>query len=223
MKNLFQKSLVLIIVVTMLTSCATMNDSTRTKAEGTAAGVGIGALIGAGAGYLLGGKDGAKFGAIAGATVGGALGFGLGSTVADRKQKYANEEERLNGEISVAARYNEGLRNYNVDMEKKIVALQSDIDELKSQYASDKNKRIAMQNKQQEMKKLISKTDAEIASKKKELVALNDYCQSLKGTQNTENVAKLENEIGILQNNIAQLDRNNAQMAKLVNSLNISK
>lgn len=57
--NLFQKFSVLILVVTMLTSCSTTSDSKRTKAEGTA----IGSVIGAAIGYALGDKKGATFGA----------------------------------------------------------------------------------------------------------------------------------------------------------------
>src|SRR5213078_4172275 len=59
-----------LLVVTLLTGCATMSDEAQTKGQGTAVGAGAGAALGAGLGYLLGGKKGALIGAGAGAALG---------------------------------------------------------------------------------------------------------------------------------------------------------
>ncbi len=106
MKSRILQYVALILMVCMVSGCATMNDSTRTKAEGTGFGALLGAAAGAGIGALAGGGDGALIGAAAGAALGGAGGYAAGSYVAERKQEYANEEDRLDGEINVVVKLN---------------------------------------------------------------------------------------------------------------------
>lgn len=223
MQTLFKKIIVILVISTMVVSCAGMKDSTRTKVEGTAAGAGIGALVGAGLGAVIGGKEGAAIGAGAGALLGGAVGYGAGTLIANKKEQYATEEERLEAEITIVAQHNRELDDYNEKMTAKINDMKKEILVLQSRYANDENRLAVMKTKQTEINKVIDETNTLMESKKNELTALNDYQQSLNNATNQPNIAKLKQEIETLKNNIDVLDKKNVQMAKLVQSLNVRK
>lgn len=223
MQTLFKKIIVILVISTMLAACAGMKDSTRTKVEGTAAGAGIGALVGAGVGAVIGGKKGAAIGAGAGALLGGAVGYGAGTLIANKKEQYASEEERLEAEITTVAQHNKELDDYNQKMTAKINDTKQEIRALQSRYANDEKKMAVMKTKQAEINKLIDETNTLMGSKKNELTALIEYQQSLNNATNQPNIAKLKKEIETLKNNIDLLDKKNVQMAKLVQSLNVRK
>jgi len=219
-KRLAQRIIIICVVLAMVSACATTKDSTRTKAEGTAGG----AVIGGGIGWLVGRALGnEKLGAAIGAVAGGTAGYAAGSAVADKKQEYAKEEDQLNEQITIVAQHNEELDNYNMQMTDKIASLEQDISSLKSRYSEDQSQIIALKDKQAEITKYVGESNTLIENKKKELVALNEYQQTLKDAQNNTNAEKLGKEVDTLKNNIAMLDKNNVQMAKLVESLNVSK
>lgn len=223
MKHMFNKLIAVGIVLAMLSGCATTSDATRTKTEGTVIGATIGAVLGAGVGYVLGGKKGAVVGGATGALLGGGAGYALGHTVAERKQKYANEEDRLNGEIQVVAQYNKELEEYNVATTNRINTLDKEISNLKSRYKARRAKEFDLKNKQAEINKFIIEADKMKDDKSKELMALTEYQKSINETQSHSNVAKLDQEVSALKNNIAMLDSNNKQMAQLVQSLTVRR
>lgn len=224
MKRILNKLIAAGIVLAMLSGCATTsNDATRTKAEGTGIGAVLGGLAGAGVGYLLGGKKGAIAGGAAGALLGAGAGFLVGSTVAERKQKYANAEDRLNGEIQVVMQYNKALEEYNVATTNQINTLDKEISDLKSRYKARRVHEIALKNKQNEINNLIRDADKIKNDKSKELMALTEYQKSINETQDQLKVAKLDQEVSTLRNNIAMLDNNNKQMAQLVQSLSVRR
>ena len=223
MKRLFQKLIILSVVLVMFSACVT-TDSGRTKAEGTAVGAGIGAGLGAIAGAIFGGKQGAALGAGIGAVAGAGAGYVAGSAVAKKKQEYAQQEDQLNEQIRVIAENNKELGDYNEQMTTKIAALEKEISVLKSRYSKGKARATALKNKQDEITALISEANTRIDSKKLELARLDEYRQSLNSMQDQTNVAKLDQEVGTLKNNIAMLDKNaNVQMAQLKESLNVRR
>ncbi len=223
MKHLFQKLVVLGVVLVMFSACAT-TDSGKTKAEGTAFGAAIGAGVGAIAGAIFGGKQGAAWGAAAGAAVGAGAGYVAGSAVADKKQEYVQQEDQLNEQIRVVAENNKELGDYNEQMTTKITALQEEISVLKSRYSKGEAQATALKDKQDEITALISEANTRIDSKNIELAKLDEYQKTLVNLQNQTNVAKLDQEIGTLKNNIAMLDKNaNVQMAQLKELLNVRR
>ena len=87
---------VLATALVLTGACANIaNDRTRTQTEGTLGGAGIGAVLGAALGAALGGRDGALKGAAIGAGVGAIAGLAYGTSVANKKEAYATEEEWL--------------------------------------------------------------------------------------------------------------------------------
>ena len=101
--------------------------------------------------------------------------------------------------------------------------MDKEIANLKSLYMAGRVKEVALKQKQGEINSLISKADKFKESKNKELMALTEYLQSIDQTQDQANVAKLDQEVRMLKNNIAMLDSNNVQMARLVQSLTVRK
>ena len=222
MKCLFLKCVSVVMIVLFVVGCAGMNDSTRTKAEATGAGVLIGAAIGGGVGYLVGGKGGAAIGAAAGAAIGGVGGYLVGSTVAERKEKYANEEDRLDGEINVVAQYNNDLKKYNEKTAKQNEKLEKQVAYLKSNHKKGNVDENALKKQKAEINLMISNSNKRKEAMNKELAALSKYHQSVANTMDKTKVTQLAKEISILKKNIAILDGNNKQMAK-INSSIVSK
>jgi len=222
MRCLFQKLIAVCVVLGLLSGCAT-TDANRTKMEGTGYGALAGAALGAGTGALLGGKNGALIGAAIGTAVGAGGGYMLGSTVADRKQKYANDEDRLNGEIDAVAQYNSDLKNFNKQASTRIKDLKQEVSKLKVSYKKGKVQVSDLKKKQDEINLLISESDQIKSKYNKELIALNKYQKSISQTQDQSKVAKLGHEVRLLKNSIAMLDSNNKQMAQITKSLTVRK
>lgn len=229
MRQLFQRLIIVVVLFGIFSGCATTgtttntssngSDATRTKVEGTAFGALIGAALGAGVGALVDGSDGALKGAMIGGGVGAAAGYIGGKTIAERKQQYVNEEDRLNGEINVVAKYNSELKILISQTASRIKDLERQVSTLKSRYQKGAVQTGALKKKRDEINSLIHDVDNRKSSMNKELIALDEYQQSIKLSQNQTNVAKLKQEIDILKKNIAMLDTSNTRMAKLVQSL----
>ncbi|TSA09032.1 MAG: hypothetical protein D4R73_07595 [Deltaproteobacteria bacterium] len=251
MKRFFQKALSVVIIFALCSGCATTtrtapgassdstgndagttadassdstgNDATKTKVQGAGLGALILGGIGAAVGAVIAGNTGAAIGGAAGAALGGLGGYMVGSAVASRKKKYANEEDRLNDEVKIAAQDNNELSDYNTQTLARIKTLDCEISELKQQYGQEKAQISDMEGKQEEIKLLIGEADKHKTKMTNELSALNEYLQSIKQTQQQTNVAKLEQEVSELKTNIEMLDSNNKQMAQMAESLTVRK
>lgn len=219
MSRLFLRIITILLIVCMVSGCASMSDSTKTKAQGAGLGAAVLGGIGAITGAIVGGKKGAIIGAAAGAALGGVAGYWWGSTVSDRKKKYANEEERLDGEIKVVAGYNNRLKEDNKQTEIRIAQLNQEVANLQAKYRTRSVKKSTLQAKQKEINAVYCEGQKCKDHMTKELVALNKYQKGINGTKDTQKVAKLNQEIDALKTNIAMLDNNNMQLAKLQQSL----
>lgn len=219
MSRLFLRSVTTILLVCMLSGCATMSDSTKTKAQGAGLGAVILGGLGAIGGALIGGNKGAIIGAAAGVAVGGAVGCWWGSTVAERKKKYVNDEQMLDEEINVVAVYNNKLREDNGQKEIQIAQMKHEVAELNARYRKGNIKLSALQAKKKEIDTVYCEGQECKNHMNKELKALSTYQKSINGTKDPQKVAKLNREIAALKQNIAMLDTNNRQLAKLQNSL----
>jgi chromosome segregation ATPase len=162
-------------------------------------------------------------GAGVGALLGGAGGYAVGSSVASRKQQYVNEEDRLDGEIQVFAKYNSDLEEFNNQTAAQIQILDQQIAELKSQSSTSQARATALQAKQNEIKKRISESDQRKSSLNKELAALDQDQQRMNKSQDQAKVEKLNQEVNTLKENIAVLDARSVEMAKLNESTTLRK
>jgi hypothetical protein len=232
-KCLIQKLIVVGVVSALLSGCATTgatpdssstsDDANYTKAQGAAVGIGVGAVLGGVLGKIIGGNNGILVGAGVGALLGGAGGYALGSSVASRKQKYANEEDRLDGEIQVFAKYNSDLEEFNKQTATQIQNLEQQIADLNAQSSTSQARTIALQSKQNEIKKWIGEADQRKSSMNKELAALDQDRQRMNKSQDQAKLEKLNQEVNALKENIAVLDSQCVELAKLNESTTLRK
>lgn len=237
MKSPFQRKIALVVALFLLSGCAatggapgsstTTSDADRTKAEGAAFGALLGGLVGAATGALVGGDNKGTAAAIGfgiGALGGGAAGYMYGKSAAERKQLYANDEQRLDGEINILKNYNATLDKQNIASKNKIQELEKRVADLQSTSQTLKKKAYLSTYEQQVLVNSLAANKKEIASYKQELITLNEYQQELAVQgKKTPEVAGLEQEIHLLRNNIDTLDNNNKQMAKLAENLSLQK
>lgn len=197
-----------------------MDDPTATRLQGAGCGAVTGAGIGVLAAVATGNKgDIAKYAAI-GAAGGAALGLVTGDYVAKRKQNYATEEDRLDGEIKYATEQNELLGRHNEEIAQRVTLLQNKVAQLHSQNRSTQNQAMLSSQERTQYLQQIDKDAANMTELRKELAALKEYQDSLKPDSNKgQQVAQLEKEINGLNNNIVMLDSNNKQTAQLIGSL----
>jgi hypothetical protein len=220
MNRLFSKGGSFLLILCIIIGCAGMNDSTRTKAEGTGFGAATGALVGGLLGQVIGHDSKSTLvGAAIGAAVGGGAGYLAGDAVEKRKAQYANAEDRLDGEIKVVAQYNNDLKGFNEITEKHNEELAEQVAVLKSKYEEGNADFDALNKKKDEINLLISDSNKREEKMNKELVALNKYYESVAKTMDQTKVTQLAQQISILKKNIAMLDENNKQMAKINSSI----
>jgi len=220
MKTVSIRLVAVVAALSLVSACANIqNDTTRTKAEGTGVGVLAGAGLGALIGAAIGGKRGAAIGAGIGGAVGGVGGYAYGSTVAERKLAYANEEDRLNGEIVAVARENQELQKYNQMMAAQIQDTRKQITYLRNQYSAGKVNQVTLRQKQNELQNVLADNEKRSSHYNNELAALNEYRQAIAQAGNKSDLVKLDTEIRELKQQIALLDGNNKQMARLASSL----
>jgi len=224
MNHLFLKSVSFILMLCFVIGCAGMNDSTRTRAEGTGVGAATGALLGGVLGQVIGhDQRSTLIGAAIGAAVGGGAGYLAGDYVAKRKAQYASEEDWLDNKITDVAEYNSELEEFNEKTANRNEQLEIQVADLKSRYGAGSLKVSVLEKKKNEISELIRGANKRKARMAKELAALNEDLQSISKTQDLAKVTKLSQEINVLKKNIAMLDTNNKQMSQLVSSLTLRK
>jgi len=224
MKYLLLRLIAFGAVLSIFTGCATMTDGGRTRAEGTGFGAAVGALVGAGLGQVIGKNTASTLiGAAAGSAVGAAAGYVAGDAVAEKKEQYVKNEDRLDDQINTVVQCNCDLKNFNEQTATRIKDLDKEVAHLKTRYKAKKVKVAELKKKQEEINLLIQDADQRKSSMNKEMIALNDYLKTLNQVQDRQKMAKLGQEVDTLRNNIAMLDNNNKQMAKLVKALSVRK
>ncbi|MBW6479830.1 MAG: hypothetical protein K0B37_10400 [Bacteroidales bacterium] len=224
MRTCIQRILCLLLPLALFSGYGTpvnsMDDPTATRVQGAGCGAIGGAALGTAIAVATGNNDKILAYAAGGAAVGATAGLVLGDYVAKRKQNYAKEEDRLDGEIKYATKQNGLLRGHNEEIVQRITLLQNKVAQLHSKNSSTRNQaRISSQERTQYLQQ-IDKDAANMTQLRKELAALKEYQVSLKPDSNKgQQVAQLEKEINGLNNNIVMLDSNNKQMAQLIGSL----
>ena len=188
------------------------DDATTTKVEGTVAG-GLATRV---LGKVVPGGKNIKRITRYGSALGGVGGYLLGSTIAERKKKYVNEEDRLNGEIKIFNKLNTKLSTYNTATVKEIASLQKQLSEIEGKKQVTREQAAFSAKAKESYSKKIALDKATTAKLAAELSDLNEYFKSIQGDGNPSRVAALRKEIEILQKQTAQFESNNKQMDQIV-------
>ncbi len=194
------------------------SDATRTRTEGAAMGGLLGGLLG----YALGG-DNRTTSTLIGAAAGAGVGYLVGNEIAERKQKYATEEDFLNSEIASAKEYNDTATAYNDQLREDIVQLEKRTGLLESRYRAGMAGRDEVQAERASLKEQIASVDKVYEDLKKEYdikVAVAAERKEAKGGDDVY-VQQLEDEISSLKENMDQLQAQSVQLAQIDERLTI--
>lgn len=194
------------------------SDATRTRREGAA----MGALVGSLLGYALGG-DNRTTSTLVGAAAGAGVGYLVGNEIAERKQKYATEEDFLDSEITSAREYNDTATAYNDQLREEIVQLEKRTGLLESRYRAGMASRDEVKAEKASLKEQIASADKVYDDLKKEYdikVAVAEERKQAKGGDDVY-VQQLEDEISSLKENMDQLQAQSVQLAQIDERLTI--
>lgn len=207
MKTQISRFAVGAILASQLIGCTNIqDDGTRTRTEGALAGAVLGTALGA----VIGAQSGnAGRGALMGAAIGGGAGLAYGNHVANKKSRYASEEQWLNACIAQARATNQRARGYNSRISARISRLRSEIASAKASGNTRalRDKKAEIINLQRETNSELKKVDGEISSQQQVLgqassSSLRSEVVSLKSTRSTmssnyDRLASLNREIDV--------------------------
>ena len=202
---------------------AQKSDYNRTLAEGIAIGAVGGAALGAGIGAAASGGNrgmGALIGAGIGALVGSVAGGATGSYYAEKKQRFANEEQRLDSMIADA-------RAYNTKPEATLATTRTMVAEDQQRLATIERdvaaKRISSEQAQRELAGIDRRRhllETTIASQKarrdewKQAVAeARIDSQNPKIAEVDQEISKLERQVTLMQSELDALSSRRATVA----------
>lgn len=194
----FKKATLVVMAAGMvnssLTSCSSMSDSTKTRAQGTTFGAIAGGLLGASIGLVAGGNTkSVLIGAAAGAMLGGIGGYAWGDSIVKEKAAYASMEEYITDNKKQLDSRITDVQQANSDLSDQIAKLKAD----KTAISKEK---IAKQNAQ--LSENMALIDADITT-------AQDAAKEASGTELAElneKINALSQEKKSLQSNMSELD-----------------
>ena len=195
-----------------LSGCATtMNDGTRTTAEGAIGGT----LIGAVACAFL--KNKSLCAPIIAVTT--LTGGGVGYYIAQRKQQYASEEAFLAAEIQRTQQFNQIAVQQNQQTQQELVSLEQQLDKLSLKKRNSRSTKLALAKKHSKISSMIDKNNGVLKNLQDEYADKSAYIQQNRQQLASGNklVQSLNTETEILSRNIQQLKDSNEQLAKMNN------
>lgn len=150
-KSLF----VVVLTASTLSGCAATDGSTgdqqATAAQGAAFGAILGGLLGAAV------SDNRATGALVGAAAGGLIGYGIGSSIAERKAQYANEEDFLIAEIRRNQEFTREAAAQNRQIRQEIAQLDRESQRVQREYRAGRASRDAMTRQKASLEKQLAK------------------------------------------------------------------
>ena len=197
-------------------------DYNRTLAEGLVIGTVGGAALGAGIGAAVtrsrgaGALIGAGIGALAGAMIGGAT----GNYYAEKKQKYANEEDRLDSMIADAEAYNAKAastlattRAMVAEDQQKLAAIDQDVAANRMSKAQAERQLAGIDRRRQLLKDTIASQQARRDEWRQAASEARRDSGNPKVAEVDQQIAQLESQIGLMQQ---ELDALNSRRATVV-------
>ena len=198
----------------LMTGCVT-TDGDRTRMEGA----GFGAIIGAVVGGIAGGEEGA----ILGALVGGGAGFLVGNEIAKRKQQYATTEQYLDSQIATIGELNSATASYNQTLRNDIAQLDRETEHLRNQYNAGRIEQSALASKRTDLQQRLAQSRDIEQGLVNELKVQERILSEERPARpaNDPYIARLENEVKVLQQNLNQLQDGTSQLASIDQRLSV--
>ena len=196
----------LLVLVVLLTGCATQGDQAR--AEGTGIGAGVGAAVGAGLGYLMGGSQGALIGAGVGAVVGGTSGYVYADQVAKRHEMLKGKEHDVDARIAFAEAVNSDTRQYNQRLQKEVADLEPKIATLEARVKTQQVTQQELDRQKQDLARKIADANKQLSAGQQELEGLRNF----RARQSSPS-PKLDAQISALEANLKEMKVHTASLA----------
>ena len=208
MKRIAAISITTVYLLTM-SGCSgkNMDDSTRTKTEGTAVGAAVGGIIGA----LIGDEKGALIGAAVGATAG----YVYGSHVAQEKEKYASQEDWLDACIASAKKVNSETKAYNDKLANELKTMRAETDRLAKLYEQKKIEKAEMIAQKKKIDAKLEESKEKLARAEFELENQQLVLDDVKKNGSKEDIANVDSEIEKLKREIETLKKNTEELAAM--------
>jgi hypothetical protein len=201
----------------LVAGCATneTTDQDRTRLEGA----GVGALVGGLLGHAIGDGRGAAIGAV----IGAGAGYLVGDEIAKRKQEYASTEDFLDGEIGRTQEFNSTASAYNQKLGLEIAALEKESGELRARYDQGRVDQRALAATRDDLQRRMDENrDLEETLAQELEVQTAILAQERNGRDaNDPYLARLENEIKLLQKNLDTLREGSTQLARIDQRLSV--
>lgn len=201
---------------------AQKSDYNRTLAEGLVIGTVGGAALGAGIGAAVtrsrgaGALIGAGIGALAGAMIGGAT----GNYYAEKKQKYANEEDRLDSMIADAEAYNAKAaatlattRSMVVDDQQRLATIDQEVAANRMSKAQAERQLAGVDRRRQLLRDTIASQQARRDEWRQAVAEARRDSDNPKVAEVDQQIARLESQIALMQQ---ELDALNSHRATVV-------
>ena len=213
-----KRCIVLLLAGCMLSGCATMTDEQTTTAQGAGLGAALGAIAGGIIGHQSGyGVEGALIGGLVGAAAGGVY----GDHVAQRKASFASEEDYLNACITqaeevhrLAAAYNDGLRTEVADLETRSI-------DMMAAYQGQSEERQQLLAMQQALAQKLEQAQQNLAAVSQEIAVQQQVLETEKSSAGREQIAQLENQIRLLEEQKAELTVHTDRLAAINNRISV--
>ena len=217
-------ALTIIFIFALSAGCAHIqDDSTRTKAEGTAVGAAGGAAVGAAAGLIAGGGNWKKalVGAAIGAVIGAIAGYAYGDHVASKKKEYATEEDWLNACIAEAQKVQQETAQYNTALAGEIQTMQAETDMLLERYAARQVEGQALESAKEKVDGKQKEAQEKLERVKFEVECQQKAVEQVSGDGQKAQLEKLEQEKAALQKELAQLEAHTSSLASLSSRMTV--
>ncbi len=190
--------IVLFLVGSLVTGCATKDQ--QATAEGVGAGAGIGALLGAGIGALAGGGKGAAIGAGIGAALGAASGYAYADHVKQRNAQLAGKEHNLDAQIAYAKSANEDIVKANSQLQKEVADSEQHVNELAAKVQSHQITQAKLQDERNKLSAKVKNAENQLQLASADLGKLKTL-----RAQQTQSSPELDTQITTLEGQVAQL------------------
>lgn len=217
------KWLVAVAIGATLSGCATNPDGTTNDQQATVAqGAVFGALVGGLLGAAVSGDNRGR-GALIGAAAGGLIGAGIGSSIAERKAQYANEEDFLVAEIRRNQEFIQEADAQNRQLYQQIAQLDRESQRLARQYRAGKASRDALVQQKTTVEKQLAKAKQINSLAEKQLAdaeQVHQESQQKRGSQD-QYTRQLESNLVELKETRQKSSQNVASLQRVYDSMSI--
>ena len=185
------------------------SDFNRTIAEGVLLGALAGAAGGAGIGAAAHSKnrgEGALIGAAIGAVVGALAGGAAGKYYADKKQRYASEEQRLDSIIADLEKQNTEMEALVSSTHTVVAADKQKLDQIDAELAANKISKAQAQQRLASVDANIKFLGETIENSKKRRDEWKEVATKARADSNTAKIKQLDAQINRLEEQITLME-----------------